>query len=141
MSKRCIWIFHILCVVCFSLFSTYQEKDVLLYVSYCTFLFTPMLPACQVKDVFLYFVFLGGYCIFSLSVPKLSIKGCIFIFYVLYSCIFHIAFLTLTLILPLVKKYIGVPCLSFIWVLRQDDHHRSPNVNNRDYLVGQLTTW
>ena len=124
-----------------------QVKDVFfvffIEIYFCIFhiCVTPMLPACQVKDVFLYFVFLGGYCIFSLSVPKLSIKGCIFIFYVLYSCIFHIAFLTLTLMLPLVKKYIAVPCLSFIWVLRQDDHHRSPNVNNRDYLVGQLTMY
>ena len=33
--------------------------------------------------------------------------------------------------------YIDVPCLSVIWVL---GHHRDPNINNRNYLVGSQTT-
>ena len=36
-----------------------------------------------------------------------------------------------------------IPLLSFsdIWVMKYiDDHHRNPNNNERDHLVGQLTT-
>ena len=33
-------------------------------------------------------------------------------------------------------QYIALPCLSVIWVVRQDDLHRNPNSNDRDHLVG-----
>ena len=31
-----------------------------------------------------------------------------------------------------------VHCLFVILVLRHDDHHRNPNINNKDHLMGDL---
>ena len=36
-------------------------------------------------------------------------------------------------------KYIANTRLVVIWVLRQDDQHWNPNIDNRYHLVGQLT--
>ena len=36
--------------------------------------------------------------------------------------------------LYLLNQYIAVPCLSAYWVLRH--HHRNPDINNKDHLVG-----
>ena len=30
-------------------------------------------------------------------------------------------------------------CAIFLRYLGRDDHHKNPNINDRDYLVGQLT--
>ena len=30
-------------------------------------------------------------------------------------------------------------CALFLRYLGRDDHHKNPNINDRDYLVGQLT--
>ena len=30
-------------------------------------------------------------------------------------------------------------CTIFLYYLRRDDHHRNPNINDKDHLIGHLT--
>ena len=38
-----------------------------------------------------------------------------------------------------IMGYVAHCCTIFLYYLRRDDHHRNPNINDKDHLIGHLT--